>query len=602
MKMKAYRGGDALVRGLAALLLALLAQAASAAAPQCKLVRIAEWSVQIGQGLPVIEGAINGQKVGILLDTGAFASLVTKDAADRLGLTTRESGEIMLGVGGRSRVLLTRINELKIGKATRENLRVRVGGEVPIPGVDFILGDDFFREVDMEFDYARQTIRLFRPIDCGSASLAYWDPKALQVPMERDGKIVVAVKINGTPARALLDSGASASVVSRPFAERLGIGPGKPEVLPAGCTFGLGADRVRQWVARFDTVEIAEQTTRDARLNIADVMPEAAFGTNAVPEVILGTDFLRAHRVLVSRSQRKVYFSYAGGLVFPTIPRLDCEEEAPAKDLGELRAAYDRAIADNPRNADARIRRSALAWREGGAKAALPDLDAALAAEPANPVALSMRADARASLGEYEGALADSEAAIANGMRTSRVHVMRAGVRRSQGDLPKAIEEYGEALKLDPRSVGALRSRGRYLYHSARYEDAELDFASLLALRASPFDSMWLSLARMRRGLDAAPALEQGLSRLGDAAQWPAPVMRHLLGRLDRPGLMAAAADPDPVKRKERECEARYYSAARLRIAGDEAQARPLLEQSADQCPRTFIEYDSALLDLEDMR
>jgi hypothetical protein len=31
----------------------------------------------------------------------------------------------------------------------------------------------------------------------------------------------------------------------------------------------------------------------------------------------LGADFLRSHRVLVAHSQRKMYFTYAGGPVFP---------------------------------------------------------------------------------------------------------------------------------------------------------------------------------------------------------------------------------------------------------------------------------------------
>jgi hypothetical protein len=32
--------------------------------------------------------------------------------------------------------------------------------------------------------------------------------------------------------------------------------------------------------------------------------------------MILGADFLRAHRVLISHSQRKMYFTYLGGPVF----------------------------------------------------------------------------------------------------------------------------------------------------------------------------------------------------------------------------------------------------------------------------------------------
>jgi hypothetical protein len=34
--------------------------------------------------------------------------------------------------------------------------------------------------------------------------------------------------------------------------------------------------------------------------------------------MLLGADFLRSHRVLVSHSQRKIYFTYVGGPIFQT--------------------------------------------------------------------------------------------------------------------------------------------------------------------------------------------------------------------------------------------------------------------------------------------
>ena len=37
--------------------------------------------------------------------------------------------------------------------------------------------------------------------------------------------------------------------------------------------------------------------------------------------MLLGADFLRAHRVLVSHSQHKMYFTYLGGPVFASPPR-----------------------------------------------------------------------------------------------------------------------------------------------------------------------------------------------------------------------------------------------------------------------------------------
>jgi len=585
---------------VASLLLLAPAIVPAAEPAKCKLVRIAEWPVSLQNGLPIIEGRINGKPVGVLLDTGAYASLITKPSAEKLDLLTRATPEVVIGVGGRSQVLMTRLEELTIAGSTRKGLRVRVGGERAIPGVDFILGDDFFRVVDMEFDYAKGVIRLWQAIDCHGQSLAYWGG-AHQLPIEGEGKIVLPVKVNGRDAHALLDSGASASAVSLPFAERVGIRVGGPEIAPGGCTTGLGADAVRQWIARFDSIEVGNQVIRDARLRIADYMPELAYGSRVMPEVILGTDFLKAHRVYVSRSQRKAYFTYQGGLIFPSTPHLDCDEESFGKGAGELRAAYDRAIAQNPRDVQALVRRGSLRWREGAAKEALPDLDAAIRIEPANAYALVTRASVRQSLQDYHGALADSEAAIANGMRRAEVFHMRGGLRRSLEDYPGAIEEYDRALELDPRYLPSLRVRGRYNYHLGRLESAEKDYASAMAIRPSGLDAIWLSLIRTRRGLDGKPVLEQELARTKDAA-WPAPVMQYLLGNLDRPGLMVQAALGDEEARPGQLCEANYYAAARLLIAGDSATARPLLQKAVDECPTNYREYDSALVEMKGMR
>lgn len=34
------------------------------------------------------------------------------------------------------------------------------------------------------------------------------------------------------------------------------------------------------------------------------------------PDMVLGADFLRSHRVLLAMSQQRMYFSYVGGRVF----------------------------------------------------------------------------------------------------------------------------------------------------------------------------------------------------------------------------------------------------------------------------------------------
>src|SRR6185436_20250959 len=104
---------------------AVAAPALAAEPPKCRLIRIAEWPVRFQGGLPIIDGAINGKKIGILLDTGAYASLITKASAEKLELNTRGTGEFMIGVGGESRIFVARVDEFRIGDAVRTNWRVR---------------------------------------------------------------------------------------------------------------------------------------------------------------------------------------------------------------------------------------------------------------------------------------------------------------------------------------------------------------------------------------------------------------------------------------------------------------------------------------------
>ena len=586
---------------LARALVALLAIAplpALANTGQCKLIRIAEWPVRFVGNIPVVDGAINGKKIGVMLDTGAFASLITKAAAERLDLLTRGTAEYMVGVGGASQILVTRIDELNVAGAVRKGMRVRVGGERPIPGVDFVLGDDFFRAVDIEFEYAKGVVRIYQPKDCDKAWLAYWDRNAHQVAMENDNKIVIPVRVNGRTADALLDSGASGTVVAMQFAQKVGFSTKGEGVLPAGCSMGFGADFVHNWVAPFDTVQIGEQTISNPRLRVSDFTSGMYRARDAPPDMLLGTDFLRTHRVYVARSQRKVYFSYLGGQVFPVIPRLDCGEFERGSTPEEVQAAYDKAIAANPGDAKALLGRGSLRLAKRDYPGALQDLDAALRIEPGNPVALDARSNTRASLRDYAGALADSEAAIANGMRSAPMYVNRAMLRRALRDSPGIIAEYDEALKLDPRYVMALRGRGHHLFYQERYEAAERDFAALLSIRPHGIDAIWLSLARARRGAEGTAILEQELPKLKEG-DWPTPVMLHMLGRLDLAALMEASArGADEKVRKERECEANYYAAAHLVARGKRADALPLLEKARDGCPSHYIEREAAYVEL----
>jgi lipoprotein NlpI len=77
--------------------------------------------------------------------------------------------------------------------------------------------------------------------------------------------------------------------------------------------------------------------------------------------------------------------------------------------------------------------------------------------------------------------------------------------------------------------------------------------------------------------------------------------MQYLLGRIDHDALMAAAL-LDEKKRKDYECEARFYSAQRLLADGKRDEARPLLVTARDECPAGFVEKEGAAVQLAKYR
>jgi clan AA aspartic protease (TIGR02281 family) len=344
------------IRGLTLLAtsIAIALAAASmpvAAASYCKMVQIADWPVRVERNHLIVDGAINGQKIAIMLDTGATKSLILRSATERLGLTRQEvRGYRIFGIGGETHVESANVDEFQIGQFTRKNWRVLVAGERDSgQDIAFILGEDFLYQVDVEFDLAHGAVRLFQPKDCDRVSLAYWATEGasevdIEAVFDAQPQIALTIEINGQPVRALLDSGAGTSVLDKSDAARLGVTPDSPGVVASGSGGGLGRRSVDYWTGSFQSVAIGNEIIRDTNIRFADLWKGATYmpsgghvsqKVEATASMLLGADFLRAHRLLVSHSQRKLYFTYAGGPVFQlTGAREGSKDSLPFRGIG----------------------------------------------------------------------------------------------------------------------------------------------------------------------------------------------------------------------------------------------------------------------------
>jgi predicted aspartyl protease len=442
---------------LSSLLVAGLTAAAgpAVAAPSsgCKLVQIAELPVRFIHGKVIADGAINGRKVGVMLDTGAVNTVMPRPTAIRLELSRQKvMGYRMFGVGGEAVVELAVVDELKIGEAKVTEHRMLVAGEHEFgDDVAVLLGEDFLHQVDVEFDLAHNAVRLFRPTDCDGVSLAYWAPKtASEVAMEpiSDARpqVVLPVLINGKPVRAMLDSGAGASVLDKPEAVRLGVAQDATGTA-SGTTIGMGPKSVNWQRVPLQSFAIGDELIKDTAIEVAEVfrgMTYTPLGSNLPRQVegttgmLLGADFLRAHRVLIAHSQEKVYFSYVGGPVFlPTAP-----EPTVAQTPG--------ATNTEPTSVADYIKRG-NSWRaKGDLDRAIADFDAALSIDPRSAVGLANRASARVAKAEFEQAIDDANKAIEIDPKFAPAFVIRGNARRS-AQPEAAIADYLQAIEIDPK-------------------------------------------------------------------------------------------------------------------------------------------------------
>lgn len=332
-----------------------VASMAVAAASNCKMVQIADWPVRFERNRLIVDGAINGQPIGVMLDTGAATSMILRSAAVRLGLGLKEIGGYRIfGIGGETHVEMAFVNEFRVGQAARKGWQVLVGGEHDFGGDSaFILGEDFFHLADVEFDLAHNAVRLYRSQDCDGVALAYWEPHGageteIEAVADVDPQVILTVQINGQPVRAMLDSGAGTSMLTKSAAARLGVTPETAGVVAQASGLGLGPKAVDSWIGPFESFAIGNEIIRDTTIRFADLWKDTTYTDGShVPKhvegqqpMLLGADFLRAHRVLVAHSQRKIYFTYVGGPVFQS-------SQAPATATEAKRTTTQPAIPAN---------------------------------------------------------------------------------------------------------------------------------------------------------------------------------------------------------------------------------------------------------------
>ncbi|WP_426174350.1 aspartyl protease family protein [Massilia sp. TWR1-2-2] len=304
---------------LAFLLGASAAVHADATPAKCQYVNVATVPLRyLGASFhPAVDGTINGAPAPMVIDTGSGRTYLTPRAAKRLGLVLGTTGQHVDGVGGASRVYRARVGDFAVGPTRTEGRYMNVIGDMaPQHDFDAIVGADFLFQADVELSLAEKALRFFRGANCKDSHLGYWSESTYAVPMTgyfgESCNPTFEVELNGVKLDAIIDSGSATSFVFDRAARKAGVGTDAPGSQKSRDMVGVGSERLANWRAVFATLKIGAEMIRDAELNIS-----AKPASGRLPaDILLGTDFLRTHRVLFATSQKKRYISYLGADVF----------------------------------------------------------------------------------------------------------------------------------------------------------------------------------------------------------------------------------------------------------------------------------------------
>ncbi len=285
----------------------------AAARAACELHPRAEVPFTATGGHMLIPLMVNGAAATFVLDTGAERSMVTPEAVQRLNLALDQwVGTTMHGVGGVVAHQNADPRSMTLGGVPLQRHTITHDTSLtvgPLPGIsataptDGLLGRDFLSVFDLELDMATHRLTLYDVLGCAGRFLPWTQPYAAvtaETPMTH--ALIVPIVLDGHHLTALLDTGASASMVTLPGMIRLGLTQESLAGDPGATVHGIGRQTPEMHRHRFASLQIGGVAQPDPSLWIAPVR------VTPIVDALLGADWVVA--------QRRVWISFATSQVF----------------------------------------------------------------------------------------------------------------------------------------------------------------------------------------------------------------------------------------------------------------------------------------------
>jgi predicted aspartyl protease len=295
-------------RALAALALALpaLLSPPAIAAEPCRVERQAELPLISTRRPLLVAAEINGSPVTLIVDTGAQWTTITPETVKRLQLPPDPwNGGLHRGVGSFSNSVNAIAKSFKLGGLGFENrslsvapLALSIAVSPPFAG---LLGADFLYQFDLDIDLQQRKLTLYRNGGC-RAQVPPWGDATAAIPVVKSAtnRLNLGASVDGHPLRAILDTGATTSLITRPNALRAGVTPEMLEGDPVVPGHGLGTEVVMMRRHVFGDVQIGPEHVKRFAMTVGGTVLGGG-------DMLLGLDYLETRRVWVSYALRQMF-------------------------------------------------------------------------------------------------------------------------------------------------------------------------------------------------------------------------------------------------------------------------------------------------------
>jgi predicted aspartyl protease len=236
-----------------------------------------------------------------MLDTGAQATVVSRDLADRLALNDRKTA-ILVGMASRKEVETAAIYDVGLGSRSFYIRSAPVVDGANIGGADGILGLDSLQDQRVLLDFANQQIRVADAEELGG-NRGY---EIIVKARERLGQLIITeARLDGVKVAVVVDSGAQNSIGNPALFNRFRRSRhmGESEVTD------INGEVMTGMVKLANELNVGRAKLQNIPIMFADSPTFEALNLDDEPAIILGMSELKLfRRVAIDFKTRRVLF------------------------------------------------------------------------------------------------------------------------------------------------------------------------------------------------------------------------------------------------------------------------------------------------------